>query len=214
MRNSGNGAFVASHLTEADSLIRNLSVADLNNDAIVDIAAVDELNSDIIIFHGTAEGHFERAGNMFAATGPFGVVAADLNQDGDTDLAVSARGSRDCGAFEDGRLVVLWNEEDGHFALGEALDLGGSPVEIESEDLNADGRPDLVCSNRGEWNGNDYLDATLNVLYNLGERRFRHVRVPTAGSNPHDLHISDVNTDGRPDLMVGRLRQRDINGHS
>ncbi len=79
------------------------------------------------------------------------VVAADLNDDGLTDIAVTI-----ADANASGTVAVLLATTTGSFAAPVALEVGARPAAIAAGDLNADGRTDLAVAN--------YDDATVSVL--------------------------------------------------
>jgi hypothetical protein len=134
-----------------------------------------------------------------------GCVAADLNGDGRTDLAVTTTSGVD----------VLWNE--GGMFRTVALPTNGWYTGVASADVNGDGRPDLFVA--GYADPNDPVAGSLagfptniagvrDLLFlNEGGDRFREVGVAAgieSNSFRHGLGVQfmDVNGDGRPDLLV------------
>ena len=134
-----------------------------------------------------------------------GCVAADLNGDGRTDVAVTTTTGVD----------ILWNQ-GGTFHMT-ALPANGWYTGIAAADVNADGRPDLFVA--GYSDPNDPVPGSLagfptniagvrDLLFlNGGGGRFREVGVAAgleASAFRHGLgaQFMDVNGDGRPDLYV------------
>ena len=150
-----------------------------------------------------------------------GCVAADLDGNGTTDLFVTTAGydaARD--AFD----AVLWNDGDGTFTEGAraaGIDRAGWHSGATVADVNGDGRLDLFVAGYTDVNhalANSQSGFPANhagvpdLLYlNEGQRgghaRFREV-ARQAGLEPHGLDhglgamFTDVNGDGRPDLLV------------
>ena len=193
---------------------------DYNGDGRLDLFAVNSYSSDDT---QTWEAHgglptsrlFENVGGRFRdVTGKThaglavqgdGCVAADLNGDGRTDLAVTTTTGID----------VLWNE-GGTFRPA-ALPANGWYTGIAAADVNGDGRPDLFAAGYADPNDpvpNSYAGFPTNIagvrdlfFLNDGAERFREVGIAAgleASSFRHGLgaRFLDANGDGRPDLYV------------
>ena len=84
--------------------------------------------------------------------------AADLDGDGDLDLATANFGSNTAS--------VLLNNGSGSFtpATGSPFAVGTNPVSIESADLDGDGDVDLATTN--------YISDNVSILLNNGSATF------------------------------------------
>jgi len=67
------------------------------------------------------------------------VVIADLDSDGERDIAVTN--------FAGATVSVLRNKGGGVFEAAVDYPAGTEPVSVFAEDLNGDGRPDLAITN-------------------------------------------------------------------
>ncbi|MEO1130697.1 MAG: FG-GAP-like repeat-containing protein, partial [Planctomycetota bacterium] len=117
------------------------------------------------------------------------VVAADLDADGDLDVA--------SGAFFTG--TISWHENTGSspaFVTRQVTALAGGVRDLAAADIDGDGDIDLVSSNQNNnnvaWYENDGL---------LPPGFTRHV-VPTAVPNAGGLAVADIDADGDEDLIV------------
>ncbi|HEY7382022.1 MAG TPA: FG-GAP-like repeat-containing protein, partial [Gaiella sp.] len=151
-----------------------------------------------------------------------GCVAADLNEDGHTDLYVTTAGYN---VATNGYDALLWNEGDGTFAEGAGaagINVPGWHAGAAVGDVDGDGRPDLFVTGYTDVNAllttSDHgfpanHAAVRDRLYlNLGpddkgRSRFREVG-RQAGIEPTRLDhglgavLTDVTGDGRLDLYV------------
>jgi len=134
-----------------------------------------------------------------------GCVAADLNGDGRTDLAVTTTTGVD----------VLWNDR-GTFRTA-ALPASGWYTGVAAADVNGDGRPDLFVAGYADPNDpvpGSFAGFPTNIagvrdllFLNEGGGRFREVGIAAgleASTFRHGLgaQFMDVNGDGRPDLYL------------
>lgn len=124
------------------------------------------------------------------AANPGALTKADLDGDGDIDLAVAHETTNNIG--------VLMNNGNGSFAAPVLYSSGGSqPNGVASADLNGDGLEDLAVSNHGG-------DGPIAVLLNNGSGIFAPAVIYAAGGSSQNLSIAigDFNGDGKKDLTV------------
>ena len=133
-------------------------------------------------------GMFEHGHNTF------GIVAADLDSDGDLDLSVANAQCcmRDL-ANENSASVAL-NNGDGTFAPADNYKVGTFPASIAAGDLNGDGSLDLALANQES--------SDVSVLLNHGDGTFADHISFFAGDIPHSVIAEDLNGDQVLDLTV------------
>lgn len=131
-----------------------------------------------------------------------GIVLADLDGDGDLDMAI---------ASQDPINRLLLNDGGGHFT--DATDRLGPQIptetrEVHALDANGDGRLDLVffnlTSNNRDWD----KDPQTRLLINQGNARFKdetRTRLPTHRFSSWGGTVVDFNHDGHPDLVVSAI---------
>jgi hypothetical protein len=145
---------------------------------------------------GAAAANFTRqsfAGNSL----PVDVAFADLNGDGRPDLVIANQHANN--------LSVLLNTTapgaaSASFAARQDFATAGNPFALTTPDINGDGRPDLVATNIN-------LD-TVSILLNTTAPGATTVAFTTqqslaAPSEPFAVAASDLDGDGRPDLIMG-----------
>jgi hypothetical protein len=114
------------------------------------------------------------------------VVAADLDGDGDLDLAVVNNTANS--------ISVLLNNGDGTFAARTDYATGSYPWSLAAGDLDGDGDQDLVAASA--------LPAGASVLLGNGDGTFANrVNYPTV-SFPSTIAIADFDADSDPDLAI------------
>jgi hypothetical protein len=109
----------------------------------------------------TASGHpqdfcFNAAVNYAAGDYPYSVFAADLDGDGDLDLAAANP--------ESANVSVLKNNGDGTFAaaVNYAVENGDGPISVFAADLDGDNDADLAVANAYGDNVSVFINCTCN----------------------------------------------------
>jgi hypothetical protein len=132
------------------------------------------------------------SGQQWVSTGagPVALVAADLDSDGDVDVAVAEQ--------DGGSVSILTNDGLAGFTRTDAYatgDLSGPlyPTSIVAVDIDQDGRLDLVVANRGAEN--------VVVFHNTGDG-FLLTQTVAVTNEPNSLAVADVDNDGWADIAV------------
>ena len=126
--------------------------------------------------------------NYIVGAGLSGVANADLDNDGDMDIALTSVAGDD--------LILLRQTSSGGFAAPLYSSLGTNPARVIATDLNGDGYVDLAALTTDE-NG----DRVVRVLQNDGF--FSFTSIDTAqGDEPVIFGAGDVTGDGTPDLVT------------
>ena len=152
----------------------SVAIADLNGDAIPDLAVANGGSDDVSVLLGNSDGTFQTE-QRFAAGGlPWSIAIADLNCDEIADIAVA-------NYFDDDASVLL-GHGDGTFQTQQRFPVGNEPRSIAINDLNGDGIVDLAVVNMDNdsmsllyGNGDGYLSAQ-RILPGLerSERDYHH----------------------------------------
>jgi hypothetical protein len=130
----------------------SVAVTDLNGDGLLDLVSANQFSNNLAAFFQGPLGSFDPAPLLFGSppemTSPMSVAAADLDGDGDQDLASANVGSRN--------LTVFSQSLPGTFAQSPRVlaNLGTNsfPFAVAAADLDGDGDQDLVSANVGSDN--------------------------------------------------------------
>src|SRR4030095_5323040 len=104
---------------------------------------------------------------------PSSVKAADLDNDGDSDLVISQEN------FSNG-FVVLKNQGKGQYTAPVKYNSTKASLDIVVADFNNDGKKDVALTNSGV----DFDGKTISIYFNQGNGIFGNATNYTVGTNP------------------------------
>lgn len=150
-----------------------------------------------IVFADVCEEIGFSTARSFEAGEPRSAVAGDFNSDGKRDLAVVNAG---------GVTVFLGNGDGTFHPSPNNYKTGDAPLAIATADFNGDGKADLVVVNNGilpdSFFGGEYHPGSISVLLGNGDGSFKQVANYWSGGSSAALDISDLNGDGKSDIIV------------
>ncbi|HUF08225.1 MAG TPA: FG-GAP-like repeat-containing protein [Rhodothermales bacterium] len=178
----------------------SLAVADFNHDGKPDIAAshVFAGNRTVTLMIGRGEGTFETGLPAVSDIGGRVMIAADVTNDGHTDLVLDGR---------EGIVVVYAGNGDLTFQRKAEYPGPRFVSAMVAADFNQDGLMDLALTDSGGFSVFVLMGETGGGFSAGGFSA--PVRVP-AGNYPTSLATDDFNHDGNPDLVTANSNSGDI----
>ena len=188
----GDGTFEAAGTVRVGARAEGLELADFNGDGLLDLvvasAGEQRRTGEVAVLPGNGDGTFGAARTYDANTNPVQVVVADLNGDGELDVAVA-------NSHLTAGLTILLGNGDGTF-LELNSDVISLATNISAGDLNNDGELDLVTTNSSS--------GTSIVLLGNGDGTFTKGDVINSGYFLSlTTQLADLNRDGNLDLIGG-----------
>ncbi|HSC37684.1 MAG TPA: FG-GAP-like repeat-containing protein, partial [Chitinophagaceae bacterium] len=191
---------------------QSVAIGDLDGDGLPDIAVANtssSANPSITIFRNTSVPgafSFVATTNIPTGNGPYSVSIGDLDGDGKPDMAVA-----DANTFFDGlnyfyNVSVIKNTStSGNISFAPKLDyhVSNYPSWVSISDLDGDGKPDLAVANRdGGISGTGNSVSVLRNTCTGGTMSFDAKADYATGVNPLSVSISDIDGDGKPDIIT------------
>jgi hypothetical protein len=223
---NGDGTFQAAVNYDTGALQSEaVAVADVNGDGKPDLVVanmcqvgtcdlVGDESGSVSILLGMGDGTFTETTNYRSGTyGTNAVAVADINGDGKLDIAVSSTcegpRSQDCGLA--GVAAVFLGNGDGTFQYSAGYEIFGvGPGRVRIEDVNGDGKPDLVvsavCATAGGCISTTSAPSAAGVLLGNGDGTFQTAQYfgsigYSYGITP-GLAAADLTGNGNVDLIV------------
>jgi len=156
---TGHPYFALNDMSSAPVTTRDLELADLDEDGLLDILMNDiglyyAPRSEVLVLPGTGTWHISTEASIYqlsAAMEPSGMVAADFNADGHADVAVACELGQ--------RVSILPGPGDGTLPSRYAVEVSTNPNAMRVADMNGDGLEDIVAV----CNGNDAVAVLRNT---------------------------------------------------
>src|SRR3984957_3144501 len=172
-----------------------------SNTAFIDLAVTNSADNTLQIFLGNGKGAFTNGVTYNTGVTPVYVASADLDLDGNLDLAVADSGAATSTNSVGNSISVFLGNGDGTFIKpgGTRMDFaaGTTPTSFVISDFNDDGIPDLIVTASG--------DNAVGLLLGAGGGLFDSpIEVPV-GTTPDSIATADFNGDGLPDVAVSNF---------
>ncbi|MBP7937668.1 MAG: Ig-like domain-containing protein [Phycisphaerae bacterium] len=162
------------------------------------VRAVDSSTNRSVAFterSATTSSYFGCPNTLAVAGGPKAVATADLNSDGELDLAIACLTAN--------TVAILLGNGDGTFtpAVPPTVAVGASPVDVKVADFTHDGHLDLAVANRD--------GGSVSILLGNGDGTFG-AAVNTALSGPLSLAVGEFENPANANLDLAVATGDDV----
>lgn len=203
--NERSGQFQERSLPADLGAVKAISTADLNQDGVLDLVAVQD-NGSIIRISDKDEGRWETSPlvSFKEATrygqNDFNLSVLDLDNNGANDLLLTFVGSGD--ATDNAGAVIWLGDKDSKFNLLSNVGISDSDTICGSADVNSDGRLDLLAvTNNG--------DALQQINQGTKSYHWQIIR-PRAAKAVGDQRINSFGVGGEMEIRSGLLVQKQL----
>ncbi|GMU20343.1 MAG: hypothetical protein AMXMBFR13_04400 [Phycisphaerae bacterium] len=200
LSNDGTGAFISGMPAPAGQNPHSIIAADFNRDGLPDLLVTNFSSGDLTLLLNNANFGFDSS-QLISGLLPVSTTAADLDGDGDLDLATACGFSSITTVQFAGEVSVRLNDGAGSFGPPTGYLTGAIAEAIASGDMDGDGDVDLAVATSGDPFVTRDL-GQISLLFNRGDATFSQDVVLLTGETPSAVVLSDLDNDGDLDLAT------------
>ena len=188
-----------------------ISIADVDGDGKPDIAVTVPGNgagNTVSVYRNTSSGgtiSLAAKVDFTVGVNPRSLIANDFDTDGKTDLAaVNA---------DAGTITVLRNiSVPGaiSFATATTLSANNNSEKLTAGDFDGDGKLDIAATNSGVYPAYNNTVCIFRNTSTVGNISFAPKIDLIGGTSTHDVAVSDLDGDGKPELVVSNYQSHTV----
>ena len=192
---------------------RAVAIGDLNVDGKPDIAVVNAASSTVTVFTYLGFGNsanqppFYYKGEYATGANPYSIAIGDVDRDGQPDIITA---NLSAGTISILRNTYVFNNL-GTPSFAQKIDYaaGSSPRAVAISDFDGDGKADVAVANERS-NTVSVLRNTSGLPGSLNTSSLAPMVSFATGSSPNSLTTSDVDGDGKPDLVASNYGSNSV----
>ncbi|MBO9198650.1 MULTISPECIES: IPT/TIG domain-containing protein [Niastella] len=174
----------------------HVAVADIDGDGKRDVIVTNQNDNSVSIFKNTSvSGLISFAPRVDFSTAPYpaGISVADMDNDGRPDLVIHSL------SLESTVSVLRNTTSGGSISFGDKVEfmtLSGNDI-VRTADIDGDGKTDILVP--------DHYNSQVQIYRNTaspGALSFAAKQGIANGGSLYLLEVGDLNSDGKPDLLV------------
>ncbi|MCA9063153.1 MAG: VCBS repeat-containing protein, partial [Planctomycetaceae bacterium] len=164
----------------------SVRIGDFNNDAIPDVGTMNTNSASVYL--GVGDGTMQPRSDVAVPGNNINLVLADVDRDGNLDMATSNTSSI-------GTVSILRGRGDGSFDPPSSYYAFSAPVYLAAGDFNNDGYVDLAVPN-------SYVATSMSILMNNGDGTYGAPHTYGIAQTGYEIEVADFNNDGYDDFAV------------
>jgi uncharacterized protein YjdB len=183
---------------------RHIALGDLDGDGKTDIAVVNNTSNTVSVYRNTSSSgtinstSFAAPVDFATETAPVMVAIADIDGDTKPDLVCANSGPSSFSVFKNTSTTGTINSTS--FSARVNFAVGGGVRDIAFNDLDADGKTDIVIVVQGSHNISVFKNRSVTGYIETGS--FAPKVDFSTGTSPFGVVVTDIDGDKKPDIAV------------
>ena len=183
---------------------QSATIGDVDGDGKPDLIVANQDDGTVSVFRNKSNSgsitvsSFDSRVDFSTGSAPSGVAIGDLDGDGKPDLVITNQNSNTVSILRNTSTSSSITASS--FASKVDFTTGTNPQGVAISDIDGDGKPDVIVTNLNS--GTVSVFRNTSTSGSITASSFVTKVDFTTGSNPWRVAISDVDCDGKPDLVI------------